>query len=66
MTQVESPRLYLSRAVARFIVTGDVIAIAEGTSFVGGVGGILPQKIFKLGGYETLFSALVLRYVSEK
>ena len=28
--------------------------------------GILPQKIFKFGGYEMLFSALVMRYVSEK
>ena len=34
--------------------------------YVGGSGGILPQKIFKFGGYETLFSALVMRYVSEK
>jgi len=40
------------RAVARF--------------FVGGSGGILPPKIFKFGGSETLFSALVMRYVSEK
>ena len=28
--------------------------------------GILPRKIFKFGGSETLFSALVMRYVSEK
>ena len=28
--------------------------------------GILPRKIFKLGGSETLFSALVMKYVSEK
>ena len=28
--------------------------------------GILPQKIFKFGGSETLFSALVMKYVSEK
>ena len=39
---------------------------AESTSFVGGCGGILSQKIFKCGGYETLFSAPVMRYVSEK
>ena len=32
---------------------------AEGTS--GGSGGFLPQKIFKFGGSETLFSALVMR-----
>ena len=36
---------------------GGIIASAEGTSLVGGV---------KLGGSETLFSALVMRYVSEK
>ena len=34
---------------------------AEGTRLVGG-----SQKIFKFGGSETLFSALVMRYVSEK
>ena len=28
--------------------------------------GVLPQKIFKFEGSETLFSALVLRDVSEK
>ena len=32
----------------------------------GGSGGILPQKIFKFGGSEMLFSALVMRYVPEK
>jgi len=50
-----------SRAVARFFVKG-------GTSLGGGGGsaGLLPQKIFKFGGSETLFSALVMRYVSEK
>ena len=35
-------------------------------SLVGMSAGILPQKIFKFGGYEMLFSALVMRYVSEK
>ena len=35
-------------------------------SLVGTSAGILPQKIFKFGGYEMLFSALVMRYVSEK
>ena len=39
---------------------------AEGTTLVGGSGGILPQKMFKFGGYETLFSALIMRCVSEK
>ena len=39
---------------------------AEGTSVVGRPGGILPQKIFKFGGFKTLFSALVMRHVSEK
>ena len=34
---------------------------AEGTNLVGGSRGIFPQKIFKLGGSETLFSALVMR-----
>ena len=42
------------------------IASAEGNSLVGGSGGILPQKIFQFGGSETLFLALVTRYVSEK
>jgi len=32
----------------------------------GGSGGILPQQFFKIGVSETLFSALVMRYVSEK
>ena len=43
--------LALPRAVARFFVTRGIIARAEGTS---------------LGGSEMLFSALVMRYVSEK
>ena len=38
--------------------------LAEGTNFVGGgSGGILPQKIFKFGGSEALFSALVMKCV---
>ena len=41
-------------------------ASAEGKSLVGGSGGILPQKIIQFGGSETLFLALVMRYVSEK
>ena len=51
---------------ARFFVTGGIIASAEGTSLVGESGVILPQKIFKFGGSKMLFSALVMRYVSEK
>ena len=39
---------------------------SEGTSLVGGSGGILPHKIFKFGGSETLLSALVMRYGSKK
>jgi len=45
---------------------GGTFASAEGKSHVGGSGDILPQKIFKFGGSETLFSALVMRYVSVK
>ena len=36
---------------------GGNLASAEGTNFVGGSGGILPQKIFKFEGSEALFSA---------
>ena len=35
-------------------------------SLVGGSAGNLPQEIFKFGGSRTLFSALVMRYGSEK
>ena len=45
---------------------GGIITSAEGTSLEGGSGGILPHKIFKFGGSEMLFSALVMRHVSEK
>ena len=50
------------RAVASFFFgggggMGGNIASAEGTNFVGGSGGILPQKIFKFEGSEALFSA---------
>ena len=52
-------------AIATFFVMGGergrIIA-----SLVGGAWGILLQKIFKFGGSEMLFSALVMRYVSEK
>ena len=50
--------LALPRAVARFFVTGGIIANAEGTSLVGGFGGMLPKKIFKFGDSEMLLSAL--------
>ena len=52
--------LALPRVVARFFVTGGIIANAEGTSLVGGSGGMLPKKIFKFGDFEMLFSALEL------
>ena len=53
-----------NRAVARFFVTrGGNIASAEGTSRVESSGDIFPQKIFKFGGSETLFSALVMRFL---
>ena len=58
--------LALPRVVARFFVTGGIIVSAEGTSLVGGSEVILLQKIFKLGRSKMLFSALVMRYVSEK
>ena len=43
------------RAVARFFVTGGIIASAEGRSLVGGggSGGILPENIFKFGSTES-------------
>ena len=58
----------VNRAVARFFAQGGggTLASSEGTSHVAGAGGIVPQKLFKFGGSETLFSALVMRYVSEK
>ena len=40
--------LALPRAVARFFVTRGVIARAEGTSLVGGSGGLLPEKNFQI------------------
>ena len=60
------------RAVASFVCLfvfwegggeGDNIASAEGTNFARGSRGILPQKGFKFGGSETLFSALVMKCV---
>ena len=61
---------YILGTVARSFFNGggggEEIASTEGNSLVGGSGGILPQKIFQFGGSETLFLALVTRYVSEK
>ena len=39
------------------------MASVASTNFVGGSGGTLPQNIFKFGGSETLFSALVMKCV---
>ena len=49
------------RAVARFFVTGGHYRECRRHKPCrgGGSGGILPQKIFKFGGSEMLFSALV-------
>ena len=48
-------------------VTGGIIASAEGTSLVRwSIRVYSPRKFFKSGGSKTLFSALVIRYVSEK
>ena len=55
-------RCTVSRAVAKFFCKGGgAVASAEGTSLVGDLGVSSPRKFS-----ETLFSALVLRYVSEK
>ena len=51
----------VTRAVTRFFVKG-----GGHEPWCGGSGGLLSQKIVKFGGSETLFSALVVRYVSEK
>ena len=40
--------LALPRDVARFFVTRGIIARAEGTSLVGGPGGVLPLKNFQI------------------
>ena len=51
------------RAVASFFFWGGgggwgaISQVPKGTNFVGGSGGILPQKIFKFEGSEALFSA---------
>ena len=48
------------RAVARFFCNGGagIIGNAEDKSLLRGPGGILPQIIFKFGGFETLFQHL--------
>ena len=56
----------VNRAETRFFVTGRISSSAEGTRLVVGSRGVLPQKSFKFGGSETVFLALVMRYVSEK
>ena len=63
---IPDPRVY--RAVGRFFVTGAHYGKCrtEGTSLVERSGGILPHKIFKFGGSEMLFSALVMTFFSEK
>ena len=43
-----------------------IITSAEDMSFVGGSGGILPQKISNLEASKRYFQQLVMRYVSEK
>ena len=50
------------RPIARFFVTGGGGGIIARSL----VGGILQQTMFKFGSSETLFSALVMRSVSEK
>ena len=50
--------LKITRAVARFLVTGHIIASAEGTNLLGGCGGILPQKIFNLEAPKRYFQHL--------
>ena len=59
------------RAIARFFLMGvggggDIITSAKGLSLLKGSGSILPQENFKFGGSKMLFSALVMRYVSQK
>ena len=50
-----------TRATTRFFLMGGIIASVEGASLMGNL-----RKIFKFGGSETLFSVLVMRYVSKK
>ena len=66
---IENVRISGVRAVARFFVKvggGGGYRECRRHEPCRGSGGILPQKLFKFGGSEMLFSALVMRYVSEK
>ena len=65
---IENVRISGVRAVARFFVKvgGGGYRACRRHEPGRGSGGILPQKLFKFGGSEMLFSALVMRYVSEK
>ena len=63
--------LRFSRAVARFFVTGGgggggIIAIPEGKILVGDLRVSSPRKFSNLQALKRLFSALVMRCVSEK
>ena len=57
-------------AVARLFVTGGHYRECRRQEPCGGggwgSGGILPKNSLKFGGSETLFSTLVMKYVSEK
>ena len=55
----------ISRAVTSFFVLGGHRECRR-HPLVGGSDAILPEKIFKFVGSEMLFSALIMRYVSEK
>lgn len=45
----------MNRAVAKYFSNGGgLIESAKDRKLVGGSGGILPQKVFKFGGSETL------------
>ena len=62
----ESSQSILFRAVASFFVTRGHYCKCQRHKPCRGVWGILLQNIFRLGGSEMLFSALVMRYVSKK
>lgn len=59
------------RAAARFFVPGGqgegaLSRVRKAGGLQRGLGVSSPRKNFKFGGSETLFSALIMRYVSEK
>ena len=62
----ESSQSILFRAVASFFVTRGHYCKCQRHKPCRGVWGILLQNIFRFGGSEMLFSALVMRYVSKK